>query len=170
MNNERLEKLLVESIKNILDQDELGRIEGGVEEESSHNTQFQWENILHSYALATKDSDFFDSLNSTFYKIHSYKWINDSTFEEALASDLESQGIPHKDINLALDALDKVRSEYLKDNNENSIGWSEVGEIRKTQEPENNPISELDKETFDDNNKPFSGIEPDNTRPSYNEA
>lgn len=171
MDNKRLEKLLVESMKNLLDQDDLGRVEGGVEGEHSHNTQFQWEDILHSFAIAVKDSEFFDSLNSSFYKVHSYKWINDSTFEEALTSELESQGVPHKDINLAMDALDSVRSEYLKDHdNENSVGWApNLDDIKSaTQNPHNNKVS--DGETFDGDNKPYAGVEPNNTRPSYNEA
>lgn len=173
MSNERLEKLLVETMKNLLDQDDLGRVEGGADQEHSHNVQFQWEDILDSFALAVKKSDFFNPINSAFYKVHSYKWLNDSTFEEALTSELESQGVPHEDIELSLKALEKVRKEYLKDNkNENGVGWPEdmKGIKQVTQEPHNKPISDLNKETMDGDNKPFSGVGPDNVRPSYNEA
>jgi len=173
MDKPRLEKLLVESMKNLLDQDDLGRVEGGSDEEHSHNTQFQWEDIQNSFSVAVRESDFFDSLTSAFYKVHTYKWINDSTFEEALTSELEGQGIPHEEIETALEALDKVRTEYLPDhNNENASGWPEDMEGIKqvTQEPHHNPVNDLDKDTMSGDNEPHTGAEPDNVRPSYNEA
>jgi len=173
MDNPHLEKLLVESMKNLLDQDGLGVVDGGVDEEHVHNVQFQWEDILNSFAIAIKDSDFFDTLNSAFYKVHTYKWINDSTFEEALVSELESQGTPHDEIDAALEALEKVRKEYLSNGeNENSVGWPEnMKDIKKvTQEPHNKPINDLDKETMSGDNEPYSGVQPDNVRPSHNEA
>lgn len=170
MSNERLEKMLVETMKNLLDQDDLGRVEDGLKDEHAHHVQFQWEDILNSYALAVKDSDFFDSLNSSFYKVHSYKWLNDDTFEESLVSELESQGIPHKDIEDAVKALEKVRKEYLKGNNENAVGWPEDMEGIKqvTQDPHDEPVSDTDKDTMSGDNEPFSGVEPDNVRPVKN--
>lgn len=173
MAKERLEKLLVETMKSLLDQDDLGRVDSG--DERSHHVQFRHEDILDSYAIAVKDSEFFDSLNAAFYKVNNYKWIHDSTFEEALTSELESQGIPHDEIAKALEALDKVRTEYLGDDpreNENGVGWPEnLKDIKKvTQEPHNKPVSDLDKETMSGDNKPFSGVGPDKVRPARNEA
>lgn len=172
MANEKLEKLLVETMKSLLDQDDLGRVEGGSDDEHAHNTQFQWEDIQDSFALNVKDSDFFESLTSSFRKVHSYKWITDSTFEEALVAELESQGVPHVDIESAVEALDKVRKEYVPDSNENGVGWPEDMEgIRQvTQEPHDKGVSDLDKDTMSGDNEPHSGAEPDNVRPSYNEA
>ena len=174
MANKRLEKMLVETMKSLLDQDDLGRVEGGVEDEHSHNAQFQWEDILDSYALAVKDSnDFFDSINAAFYKVHSYKWLEDGTFEEALVSELESQGIPHEDIEIAVKALEKVRKEYVDGKkNENAVGWPEdmKGIKQVTQEPHNEPVSDTSKDTMSGKNKPYSGAEPDNVRPVKNEA
>lgn len=174
MANEKLEKMLVETMKNILDQDDLGRVEGGVENEHSHHVQFQWEDILDSFALAVKDSnDFYDSLNSAFYKVHSYKFLEDSTFEEALVSELESQGIPHEDIEIAINALEKVRKEYIEGRkNENAVGWPEdmAGIKKVTQEPHDKPVSDNEKDTLSGDNEPFSGAEPDNVRPVENEA
>lgn len=172
MANERLEKMLVETIKSLLDQDDLGRVDHD-DTEHSHNTQFQWEDIQDSFAVNIKDSDFFDAINTAFYKVHTYKWIEDEKFENALVDNLESMGIPHEEIEKAIEALEKVRKEYLKDTgNEAAAGWSDNMEGLKqvTQEPHNKGISDLKKDTMSGDNKPFSGAEPDNVRPSYNEA
>jgi len=171
MPDAKLEKLLVEAMKNLLDQDDLGRIDNDYSERS-HHVQFQWEDINDSFALKVKDSDFFDALNAAFYKIHSYKWIDDTTFDKAFTKELEAQGTPWDDIELGLKALEDVRNKYTKDSNENAVGWAEnLDEIeRVTQEPKDNAPQEHDKETFSGDNKPYSGVEPqDNTRPRPNE-
>lgn len=168
MSNAKYEKLLVEAMKNLLDQDELGRVDVD-KEEHAHHTQFQWEDINRDFALAIKDSEFFDSLNSAFYQVHSYKWIDDPKFQAAMTDILDSQGVPNEEIEMAVKALEKVKSEYLDDDkHEKDVGWPEDMEgIKKaTQEPDNNPVNDLNKETFDGDNKPYSGVEPDNVRPT----
>lgn len=166
MPKSKQEKLLIESMKNILERNELGKSDPL----HSHMTQFQWEDIQNAFSLAIKNSDFFESLRAAFYKVHSYKWINDSTFEESLISDLESMGIPHDEIQLAIDALDKVRNKFIPGKeNENSIGWPEnLSDIRKNvQELGNSEITDTNKDTYDNpNNKPYNSVKPDNTRPT----
>lgn len=169
MADNKLEKLLVEAMKNLLDQDELGRVDADYEERS-HHTQFQYEDINRDFALAIKDSDFFNSLTAIFYKIHSYKWIDDTKFEQAMIDDLESMGVPNEEIENALNALDKVRKQYLGNDyskDEADVGWPEDMEGIKqvTQEPHNKPVSDSEKETFSGDNEPYSGSEPDKTRP-----
>ena len=170
MADPRQEKLLVETMKALLDQDELGIVDSDYEEKS-HHTQFQWEDILRDFALAVKDSDFFDALNAAFYKVHTYKWIEDSTFEEAMISELESMGIPHEDITTAIDGLNKVRKEYIggDKNNENAVGWNKDA-MQVTQDMKNPPITPIGKENMTGDNKPNSGVEPESPRPRYNEA
>lgn len=170
MSNKHLEKIFVETMKHILDQDDLGKVEGGVEDEHSHSVQFQREDIESSYALAVKKSDYFDALNAIFYKIHSYKWIDDEKFEFAMTNDLEAMGIPFDDIEIAVKGLEKVRKEY--PGNEKDVGWPEDLEgIRKvTQEPHNKPVSDNETDTMSGDNEPFSGVGPDNVRPVKNEA
>ena len=168
MANKKQEKLLVEAMKNLLDQDDLGRVSVDDQKEHVHNTQFQWEDILRDFALAVKKSEFFDSLNSAFYAVHSYKWIDDDKFEIAMSDILKSQGIPENEIELAIDGLEKVRKQYLKDKgNESAAGWHEnLDDIKNvTQNPTNDGVSDFSKETMSGKNKPFSGAEPDDVRP-----
>jgi len=101
------------------------------------------DSICHT---GVKDSnDFFDAINAAFYKVHSYKFLEDETFEEALVSELESQGIPHEDIEIAVNALEKVRKEYTSGKkNENAVGWPEDmdGIKQVTQDPHDKPVSD----------------------------
>lgn len=172
MADARQEKLLVETMKSLLDQDELGLVTSDYEEKT-HHVQYQWEDILSDFAVAIKDSDFFDALNAAFYKVHVYKWIEDSTFEEALVSELESMGIPHEEITKALDGLEKVRKDYIggDKNNENSVAWDNIEDLTQvTQDPKNPPITPIGKENMNGDKEPYNGVEPDSTRPNYSEA
>lgn len=169
MAKSKQEQLLIETMKVILEQNDLG----GTDPLHSHHVQFQWEDIRDAFALAIKNSDFFDALNAAFYKVHSYKWIEDSTFEESLISDLESMGIPHKEIELALTALDKVRKKFVPGKkNEKAVGWPEnMDEINKDmKEPEDTEVTDTKKDTYAGKREPFTGVQPDNTRPIPSEA
>jgi hypothetical protein len=168
MPNNKLENMLLESIKNLLYKNEFN-ISEEKEPEHAHNTQFQWEDINRDFALEIKDSDFFDSLNSVFYNVHSYKWIDDPKFEDAMIDLLHSQGIPKEDIVLSIKALNKVREQYLgKDKEyEKDVGWHQnLKDIENTtKNKSDSEVSDTNKETFSGDNKPFHGVEPDNTRP-----
>jgi hypothetical protein len=155
------ETLLIEAMKNLLERNEVGKSDSL----HSHHMQFQWEDIQDEFSLAIKDSDFFESLRAAFYKVHSYKWINDSTFEDALISDLESMGIPHDEIELALNALEKVRKKFIPGKeNESGAGWPENIKYINN-EFDDTEVTDTSKDTFSGNNKPYTGSEPDNTRP-----
>lgn len=172
MASKKLEALLVESIKNLLANNELGTI--NEEAEVSHTTQFQWEDILRDFALKIKDLTFFDSINAAFYKIHSYKWLEDDKFEYAFIDELESQGIPHEEIEKAIEALESVRKEYIgKNNNENAVGWGNVEDaikVSKEFDEEGDHKFNFKKDTMSGKNEPFQGAEPKNVRPVKNEA
>jgi hypothetical protein len=192
MDKTKMEKLLVEAIGNIL-QDNLGFVEGGVEPEMAHHVQFQHEEIIDKFTVKVADSDFFENLVATFRKIHSYKWLSDpanhkfygdqdggtygygdhqATFVQAFASDLRNQGVPLEEIDRGIKAIEELQKEYVDGKNEGDVGYPEnLGDIKKSiQEPGNEKISDLDKETMSGDNEPYSGAEPDNVRPSKNEA
>jgi hypothetical protein len=179
----KLERLLIEAVGNLLDN--LGFVDNGVEQ-TNHNVQFQWEEINDKFAIKVKDSDFFENLTSTFRKIHSYKWIVDpmlhkdhdgnntggdhqSSFLDAFTSDLISQGVPKKDIEIGLKAIGSLQKEYGK---ENDVGYpSNLGNIKDMiNNPKNKPVSDTKKETMSGDNEPFSGAEPKNVRPVPSKA
>jgi hypothetical protein len=122
------EHLLLEAVKNYLRQDaKLGLAyhkPSHEERESSHRLQYQWESINDAYELAVLESRFADSLNAAFYKVHSYKYVNDPTFKLAMDSELRSMGIPNEDRELAQKAHDKVIKEMLGECGERDAGWN----------------------------------------------
>jgi hypothetical protein len=161
------EKLFIETFKNML---ELSPISEEVKKpsEADHNVQFQWEEINDRFALEVKDSDYFTSLTSAFRKIHSIKWLNDNHFGQMLKNELKAQGIPDKDIELGISAIEKLAKSY----KEEDVGFpTNLDKIRKAmEEPNDNPPTKTSKETFTGENEPFTGIEPKETRPVKNEA
>lgn len=154
------EKVLLEAVKNLLDQDNLGLPKSDVEKPGSHTFQFQYENINDLFCIKIlKDTSFYDSHNSAFRKVHSYKYLEDPTFEASYASELRSMGIPKSEIELGIETIKKVREEILKGDNEAKEGWaSNLDEVIQTTKEGGNKKSA-------EQNIPFSGIEPDNTRP-----
>lgn len=119
------EKLLSEAVKNMLQQDaKLGlsyHKPPHEKRESSHFFQYQWESVDDMYQLAISESKFSDSLSAAFYKVHSYKYVDDPSFKIALDAELRSMGIPKEDRELALKSLDKVLKEV---KGERDAGWN----------------------------------------------
>jgi len=164
----KYENLLLEAVKNLLKQDNLGITTAGVpDHETSHHVQFQYEEINDAFAVKISKSPFFDALHSIFYNIHSYKWISDPLFCEAFTNNCRSQGIPEEEIIKACEAIEKVKEKYVEDNTESNAGWSEnLPDINKSiKDPANKPVTDQGKETFSGKNKPYTGVEPKKTRP-----
>lgn len=161
------EKLLIETFKNILELTPISE-EAKKPSEADHNTQFQWEEINDRFALEVKDSDYFIPLTSAFRKIHSIKWLNDSHFGQFLKNELKSQGIPEKDIDIGVAAIEKLSKSF----KEEDVGFpANLDKIKKAmEEPSDKPPTKTSKETFSGENEPYTGIEPKNTRPVKNEA
>jgi hypothetical protein len=161
------EKLLIETFKNMLELVPITE-EHKKPIEADHNVQFQWEEINDKFTLEVKDSDYFLPLTSAFRKIHSIKWINDNNFGHMLSNELKAQGVPQKDIDLGILAVDKIAKSY----KEEDVGFpTNLDKIKKSMEtPNDKPPTSTSKETFSGENEPFTGIEPKNTRPTKNEA
>ncbi|MCK9281685.1 MAG: hypothetical protein M0P71_13750 [Melioribacteraceae bacterium] len=165
MNND--EKLLIETFKNILEMSPLNE-DVKKPNENDHNVQFQWEEINDKFALEVKDSDYFVPLTSSFRKIHSIKWLSDTHFGAMIRNELKSQGIPQKDIDIAVEAVEKLSKAYRE---EDSGFPTNLDKIKNSMEnPDDKPPTKTSKETFSGENEPFTGIEPKNTRPVKNEA
>lgn len=166
MANASLEKMLLEAVKHIINQDNLGITGEGAPAESEHHTQFQMEDINASFAIKMKDSDFFDSLTSTFFKVHSSHWICDSSFITQFTAELKAQGIPVEEIGKGTKAIEQLAKEYTDGGkkNENAVGFPNMKDMKKvSQEFGNGKTSE--GETFKGNNKPPLGVHPDDARP-----
>ena len=159
--------MLIEAMKNILKYNNIQENKST----NDHNTQFQYEDINRDFALKIKNAEFFDTLNAAFYKIHSYKWLEDPTFEEAIIPELKSQGVPNEEIDMALDAISSLRKEYLKNNsNESASGWAPNLDDVVDSETKDTEVTDQNKETMSGDNEPFSGAEPENVRPVKSKA
>lgn len=131
MNN--YEKMIIEGLQNLLgDKAKLGLADHDVEE-SSHFQQFGHEDIEDSFRLKSIDSPFSDVLNSTFNRVHSYKYIDHPYFDVAFKKNLSMQGIPEETVNEALEWIEEIREDYAKNHfkSEADMGWNpKLDEIR----------------------------------------
>jgi hypothetical protein len=170
MAEKSMEKQLIETMKTILENDAVKHVSKSIMEDVSHNVQFRWEDINDSFSLEVRESEFFNSLTAAFYKVHSYKFIDDEKFDYALLPELKSQGVPQSEIDRAISAVEKIRKEFLVEyDDEKSYGWPQnIDGIRK-QYDDLGEITEIDddrsKDTFSGDNEPSMGSGPDNTRP-----
>lgn len=104
--------------------------------EVSHRIQFQYENIRDMFSLKAIDSEFHESLVSSFYNIHSYKFINDPTFPVALEKQMSAQGIPLEERKKALKYVREIIEEI---GDERAAGWHpELDEITNITQNANN--------------------------------
>jgi hypothetical protein len=92
--------------------------------ETSHNAEFQWNTIEAMFALKVTDSPFFESLTAAFRDIHSYKYLDDQTFEIALRKRLTATGTPTEEIEKAVKTITEIRKELGGENfQEKQAGW-----------------------------------------------
>ena len=140
------EQLLLEAVKNYLAQDaKLGLKSHDkapqVQEDdpgNDHAAWFRWEGIDDAFALKAAGSPFFESLTSAFSSVHSYKFIDNPTFQITLDSELRSQGIPAEDRAKACKFVEEIISEYKGSKKawDEKDGWNpaidEINEMTRT--------------------------------------
>ena len=102
--------------------------------------QYLHENIEGEFGLATIDSEFHNGICAAFHKVHSYKYITDPSFGEALTRELNAQGIPAMEQKMAFDAIGKILNEYKGKNGawaEKDAGWNpDLAKIIEASQPE----------------------------------
>jgi hypothetical protein len=120
------ERNLVEAIGNLFksgNEDVLGLVHK--DEETSHHFEKQWNTIEEMFALKVIKSPFHEELTSAFRDIHSYKYVDDSTFPIALRKRLTARGIPTEEIVNAEKHLQEICEELKKENfQEKAAGWN----------------------------------------------
>lgn len=137
------ETLLVEAIQSMLGgKAKLGLAHHNDANKDESNTfQFLHENIQEQFDLDTIDSDYHTSLCSAFRKVHSYKYVTDPTFNEALGREFKAMGIPEQEHKRAFDAIEKIINEVKGGKNkwwsEKDSGWHpQLDEIIAASQPE----------------------------------
>jgi len=107
------ESLLFEAVKNMLDDKAQLGLSIHNTEETSHNTQFEWEDVKYRFRIKINNPDItmFDSINSAFNHPHSYKNIDDPQFTISFSKQMDGMAIPPPEQELALKYLEEIRKE-----------------------------------------------------------
>lgn len=108
------ESLLLEALKNMLsDKTKLG-LSIHNREETSHNTQFHWEDVEDKFRLKinTPKILMYEPISSAFRHTHSYLNIDDPKFDLSFRKQMDGMAVPHSEQELALKYLDELRKEY----------------------------------------------------------
>ena len=145
------EKELLEAVNNMFKDDPaiLGIAKGKPAKEITHNFTHQYEWIHNLFSLKITESLFFESICGAFYDIHSYKYIEDPTFEVSFRKRMKAIGVPAVEIEHAVKAYRDVIKEVKSDNNikpdedydERSKGWHpDMAGIRAVSQEFNRPI------------------------------
>lgn len=75
---------------------------------------------------------------AAFTKIHSYKYLDDPTFEAAMAKEMMAQGIPIEEREAALEIIPKIIDELSVENerwSEQNAGWVDVKAMEDVSDP-----------------------------------
>ncbi len=120
------EALIAEAISTLLQHDaELGlSLHSKAHENTNtieHGVQFMYGEIDEMFALKASGSPFYESLKSSFSKVHGYKYIDDPTFNIAMDKELSAQGIPIEERQNAKKYVKDIIEELSKEND----AWQE---------------------------------------------
>lgn len=111
----RSESLLLEAVKNMLDDRvKLGLSIHDGRKEKSHTVQFDRENIENTMRVKLNDPkiSMYDSICGAFFHMHSYKNIDDPSFDLAFRKQMNGMVVPPEEQDLAIKYLDEIRKEY----------------------------------------------------------
>jgi len=124
MNSE--EKKFLKAVESMLNHDLLGLDVHDVEE-SSHHSQFRWEEVANAFRLKCVKSPYCESMAAAFRKTHDYKYIDHPTFKLAMEADMRSMGLPRHVMDLALKYVDELVNDLSESKpSEKDAGWPDM--------------------------------------------
>jgi len=117
------EKALLEAISSMLKQD--AKLGLPVNNETSHTSQFRWEGIDDAFALKVSESPFADAITSSFFAVHSHKYIDNPTFKLSFEKEMSARAIPTYEMDQAVKYLDDMQKELSENKlSEKDAGWN----------------------------------------------
>lgn len=140
------EKVICEAINTYLNDDAQLGLHKGTKETSfkdvprtsdnknlDHTLQFMHEQINDLFDSKVADLTHYESICTSFHRVHNYKYITDPSFASTLDKELSAQGIP-KDQRLKVEkVIPKVIKELCSDANEQDFGYHpELDDIMNT--------------------------------------
>jgi hypothetical protein len=117
------------------------------------NAQFEHENIDAEFRMKANAENFrcYDGICAAFTKIHSYKYLNDTTFNEAFKKEMTAMAVNRDEMAKALDIVDDI----VKDRTDGADDWAEkdyglnpnLDAIKEVSQPEQNmDFEEIDSD------------------------
>jgi len=95
--------------------------------ETSHHSQFRWEDLATDFRFKCVDSPFCESMCAAFRKTHDYKYIDHPTFKIAMEVDMRSMGLPNHVREEALKYVDDLINELSETKfSERDAGWGDI--------------------------------------------
>ncbi len=104
-------------------QDMLDAIDQNVDE-TSHLSQFRWEGIDDAFKLKVAGSPFEDSITSSFFQTHSYKYLDDPAFKLSFEREMRQRALPELEITSALGYVDGLVTDLKNNPSEQDSGWN----------------------------------------------
>lgn len=108
------EKLFLEAVSNMFsDAAKLGLAYHGDTDERSHYVQYHWQSAEDMYRIKINNPKIthYEAISAAFFHTHSYKNIDDPSFDLAFRKQLTGSAVPPDQIDLALKYLDELRKE-----------------------------------------------------------
>jgi len=146
MSLNKKEKMLLEAVQNMLQQDVmLGlSIHKNTDDEAYLSAERGYE-YLHNqidemFSLRAADITHTDGVCQAFHKVHSYKYLDDPSFETAMQKEMVAQGVPKEERAQAISWIPKIIEELKEEQSE----WSEkdfgfhpqLDEVKDASQPE----------------------------------
>ncbi len=138
------ERLLVEGIKSLLQQDaKLGlsaHAEDHAEEKADPSFQYLHEQIDEMFLLRAAELTHSESVTAAFRKVHGYKYLEDWTFLPTMDKEMVSKAVPMAERRKALEFIPKIVEELRSEHHlwaERDSGFNpKLDEVRSVSRPE----------------------------------
>jgi len=166
MSLNKKETTLLEALKNMLQQDvKLGlSVHNNTDDEQYLSAERGYE-YLHNqidemFSLRAAEITHTDGVCQAFRKVHSYKYVDDPSFETAMQKEMVAQGIPKEDRTKAIGWIPQILKELKEEQSEwaeKDYGFNpsmdEIKEVSQTEQPMDFDIEEVEDWSTDSNVK-----------------
>lgn len=154
------EKALLEAINGLFDLDaQLGLSFHKKDDSQSEERGYEYlhNEIDNMFALKAAELVHADSVNRAFHKVHSYKYLDDPTFNTALEKELVAEAVPAHERATAKEAITNIIKELQKEQSawaEKDYGFNpNMDEIKKVSQPKTpNDFQIHDKDKYQTSN------------------
>lgn len=146
----KVEKQLLEALDSMLQADaELGLKHHKKDHEkmgkSERGFEYLHNHIDELFQVRAAELDHSDSVCRAFKKVHNYKYIDDTTFRDAMEKEMTAEGVPAEVRAKSHKIVEKILKEQgdSKDWNEKDSGFVDLQDIKDVSQPEQDTDLEI---------------------------